>query len=197
MSESWNEHAKNWDRDQRVRSFADQAFASLIEHVNVRHDHWKRKRILDFGCGTGLLSEKLAPLVDKVVAVDTSPDMIDVLRRKEIDNVTAICANIDDPDVHSHAPWFSGFDLIVASSVCGFLPNYAFTIGVLSKALSANGFFVQWDWYSTGNDVFGLTIARISDAFEDAGLKCLYVGAAFAVTFEDGESPVLMGVAAT
>ena len=193
---NWDEHAKNWDRYPRVRSFADQAFASLIAYVNVYANDWRTKRLLDFGCGTGLLTEKLAPLAKEVVAVDTSPDMIDQLRRKEIENVTAICADIDDQDVHACAPWFTGFDLIVASSVCGFLPNYAFTIGVLSNALRTNGFFVQWDWYSTGDDEFGLTVARVSDAFGSAGLKCLYIGTAFAVPFEDGELPVLMGVAA-
>ena len=67
---------------------------SLIRHVNVDDNEWKSKRILDFGCGTGLLTEKLAPLVREVIAVDTSPNMIDVLRRKEIGNVTTICTDI-------------------------------------------------------------------------------------------------------
>ncbi len=111
MSENWDKHARNWDRDERVRFFADQAFVSLIKHVNIHDSVWKRKRILDFGCGTGLLTEKLAPLVREVIAVDTSPNMIDVLRRKEIGNVTAICADIDDYAVHSSAPWISELDL--------------------------------------------------------------------------------------
>lgn len=195
MSENWDEHARNWDRDEQVRSYADQAFLSLIKHVNVRDNEWKSNRILDFGCGTGLFAEKLAPLVKEVVAVDTSPTMIEVLRRKEIGNVTAICAEIIDHSAHSSAPWASEFDLIVASSVCGFLPNYELAIRVLSKTLRAHGYFVQWDWLSSRDDDFGLTMDRVSNAFSNAGLECVHVDEAFAVTFDDEEMPVLMGVA--
>ena len=39
-------------------------------------------RVLDFGCGTGLLTEKIAPLVNEIVAIDSSPKMIEVLRKK-------------------------------------------------------------------------------------------------------------------
>ena len=195
MSENWDEHANNWDRDERVRFYADQAFVSLTRHVNVDDNEWKSKRILDFGCGTGLLTEKLAPLVREVIAVDTSPNMIDVLRRKEIGNVTAICADIDDHAVHSSAPWFSEFDLIVASSVCSFLPNYELTIGVLSQSLSTTGYFVQWDWLSSSDDESGLTKDRVSNAFSRANLKCIHVDRAFAVAFDDEEMPVLIGVA--
>lgn len=195
MSENWDEHAKNWDRDERARHYADQAFISLTEHVSVHANEWKSKRILDFGCGTGLLTEKLAPLVRDVIAVDISPAMIDVLHKKEIGNVTAICTNIDDHAMRSSAPWFSDFDLIVASSVCGFLPNYEYTIGALSKTLNAAGYFVQWDWLSTGDDDSGMTIDRVSKAFNGADLKCIHLDEAFAVTFDDGKMPVLMGVA--
>lgn len=196
MSENWDEHAANWDRDERVRFYADQAFLSLIEHVDGRDNEWRSKRVLDFGCGTGLLSEKLAPLVGEVVAVDTSLNMIDVVRQKKIPNVTPICAGIGDADVASSAAWFSEFDLIVASSVCSFLPSYESTMGVLAQALTSTGYFVQWDWLSSGDDEFGLTSDRVSSAFREAGLKCVYVGSAFSVPFDDGTMPVLMGVAA-
>lgn len=197
MSENWDEILKNWDREEKVRFYADQAFVSLIKHVNVCDKKWKSRRILDFGCGTGLLTEKLAPLVREVVAVDTSENMIDVLRRKEIGNVTAICVEMIDNATHSSSPWFSDFDLIVASSVCGFLPDYERTIVVLSRALRANGYFVQWDWLSSGNDEFGFTTDRISNAFSRADLECIHVAPAFVVTFDDEEMRVLMGVASS
>lgn len=195
MPENWDEHAKNWDREEPVRFYADQAFATLIEHVNVLDNEWKSKRILDFGCGTGLLSEKLAPLVSDVIATDTSQNMIDVLRRKEISNVTAICTDIIDDGARRSETWFSDFDLIVASSVCGFLPNYELAVDALSQALSPTGYFVQWDWLSTGEEGFGLTVDSVSNAFSRAGLKCIHLDRAFAVPFGDEEISVLMGVA--
>jgi 2-polyprenyl-3-methyl-5-hydroxy-6-metoxy-1,4-benzoquinol methylase len=194
MSEDWDELAKNWDRGEGVQLFARQAFAALISYVNVYAKEWKSKRVLDFGCGTGLLAERLAPLVGEVVALDISQEMIDVLRAKKIQNVTAICADIGDRSVSS-ASWCSEFGLIVASSVCGFLPNYEATVDVLSQKLNATGYFVQWDWLSSGDDESGLTLDRISNAFTRANLKCVHIGTAFEMPFGDEKMPVLMGVA--
>ena len=194
MSENWNEHAKNWDREDGVQFYAKQAFAVLINHVNVYGNGWKSKRVLDFGCGTGLLAEKLAPLVGEVIAVDTSQKMIDVLHGKKIKNVTAICADIDDRSVNS-AAWCSDFDLIVASSVCGFLPDYEAMVDVLSQLLSVTGYLVQWDWLSSGDDGSGLTMDRISNAFTRANLKCIHIDRAFEIPFGSEKMPVLMGVA--
>ncbi len=36
MTASWDEHASDWDQDERVRDYAGKAFGSLICHVNVR-----------------------------------------------------------------------------------------------------------------------------------------------------------------
>ncbi len=194
MSETWDEHAENWDREEGVQFYASQAFAALSSHVNVCGNDWQNKRVLDFGCGTGLLTEKLAPLVGEVIAIDTSHKMIDVLRGKKILGVTAICADIDDHSVRS-AAWCSEFDLVVASSVCGFLPNYEATVGILSQTLSTTGYFVQWDWLSTGDDESGLTIDRVSNAFTGANLRSIFVDRAFDIAFDDEKMPVLMGVA--
>lgn len=194
MTENWDEHAKNWDQDEDARSYADCAFASLIKHVDVQNFEWKKKRILDFGCGTGLLTEKLAPFAKEVIAVDISPKMIEVLRSKQIGNVTSICANIDDDSVQASADWLVDFDLIVASSVCSFLPDYESTIETLSKVLVSNGHFVQWDWLASGDEEFGLTLDRVSNAIGISSLECVHIGKAFTFTTEDQEMPVLIGV---
>ena len=196
MPESWDEHAESWDQDESVRLYADRAFASLIEHVGVRDSRWKNARVLDFGCGTGLLTEKLAPLVGEVVATDTSPKMIDVLRRKEISNVITICADIIEGCGPRSEVRLSNFDLIVASSVCNFLPDYEMAVQALSRALGPTGYFVQWDWLSASDDGFGLTVDSVHNAFKGARLRSIHVGRAFDVTIGGEEMPVVMGVAA-
>jgi predicted TPR repeat methyltransferase len=197
MAEHWEAHAKMWDRDEQAHFFANQAFASLLEQVDLHQDVDKRRRVLDFGCGTGLLTEKLAPLVRGVVAVDTSPAMLNVLRNKHLENVDIHCANIDDDSVRSAARWFGDFDLIVASSVCSFLPSYETTLGVLAQALNPSGVFVQWDWLLDHevDDDDGLTIDRVRTACTKAGLRCDHVARAFSVLFDAEPSPVLIGVA--
>ncbi len=194
MTENWDDYAESWDRDAQPRYFSEQAFASLTSHVNLSAERSENTRILDFGCGTGLLTEKLAPLAKETIAVDTSPKMLEALRAKAIPNVTVVCADLDDPAVREEAAWLADLDLIVASSVCGFLPDYEGTVRNLCRALREGGHFVQWDWLASAvDDEYGLPPERISNALEIAGLQDVCVEEAFAISKDGANLPVLMG----
>ena len=58
MAKSWDEYAADWDNEPSALLYADKAFESLQQIVDIQD-----LRVLDFGCGTGLLSQKLSPLV--------------------------------------------------------------------------------------------------------------------------------------
>ncbi len=189
-------HAEIWDADEQARDFADQAFASLLPYADLELPHWKQRRVLDFGAGTGLMSEKLAPLVREVVAVDISQAMLDVLCRKGLTNVDVHCANIDKEEVRANAPWLGGFDLIVASCVCGILPNYQASLELLANTLNPDGVFAQWDWLITDpDDDDGLRCEEVETAFSAANLTTICIDRAFEVLFDADQTPVLMGVA--
>lgn len=55
-------------------------------------------RVLDLGCGPGLLAIPLASYAGEVVAVDVEPDMIAELRRAAPPNVAAVEARAEDVD---------------------------------------------------------------------------------------------------
>jgi hypothetical protein len=65
----------------------------------------------------------------------------------------------------------------------------------LARALKPGGIFAQWDWLldDPNSDADGLTLERVTTAFEAAGLTRVHVGHAFDSLFD--EEPVLMGVA--
>ncbi len=193
MNDKWEDQAAGWDDNEDVRYFADQAFASLLKHVNLRDGEWKSRRVFDFGCGTGLLTEKIAPFVGEVVALDTAQSMIEVLRKKSIANVTAVCGDFSDPKVQTSA-WCTDFDLIVASSVCGFLPNYESTLTRFLQILTPTGHFAQWDWLASDGEE-GMTLERIASAFRAAGFRQDVVEQAFSIEFDDGELVCLAGIA--
>ncbi len=195
--EAWHEHAKIWDQDEQARDYADQALASLLEHVDLHQGAWKQRRVLDVGCGTGLLTEKLAPLVREVVAIDKEPAMLAMLRDKQLANVTVRSVDLND-DAALSAPWLSDFELIVASSVCAFLPRYEHTVAMLARALSPGGLFVQWDWLVTQDDLEdedGLRLTDVAAAFANAELTPVHIARTFSVLFEAASAPVLLGVA--
>lgn len=58
MRNSWDEYADGWDSNPAVIAYAYKAFHAMRNTLNP--DGW---RILDFGCGSGLLTERLSDSV--------------------------------------------------------------------------------------------------------------------------------------
>ena len=191
--DTWDELAADWDTRADTRLYAERAFESWDRKAAPLISDLANSRVLDFGCGTGLLTEKLAPHCGHIVAVDTAAGMIEVLRNKvvekHIDNIIPLAIAIDAEAIREHSELSVGFDLVVASSVCSFLPNYDSTLRDLSSVLKPGGLFVQWDWLSE------MPIERIRRAYKASGLRDLGVEVAFAMTAKDESMPVVMGMA--
>lgn len=179
---SWDDAAASWDDDPAVRTYAGAAYRSLLEALEQRGQRLDGAAVLDFGCGTGLLTEAIAPKAGRVIALDISAAMVAVLERKVaaggLDHVEPIAGDLSrllaDPD---RAP----LDLIVASSVCGFLPDYPKTVTELASLLRPGGLFVQWDWAYTSSDEgpYGLKETQIEAALTGAGLVQVTVDIGF------------------
>lgn len=74
----WDKQAAAYDR-RTVRTYAEAYDLSIPRaRAVVAPD----QRVLDVGCGTGILSLGIAPHVAKVVGTDISPEMIEVARHK-------------------------------------------------------------------------------------------------------------------
>jgi len=70
--------SKTWDMNSRRVKNA-QSIATLIK---AKVPLQPAMRIMDFGAGTGLLSYFIAPEVESIVAVDSSPSMVEVFQEK-------------------------------------------------------------------------------------------------------------------
>ena len=64
--------------DYRLR-YVDEMAQSILERIPMSRE----MTIVDFGAGTGLLSERIAPHVGRIIAIDVSPSMIAKLREKK------------------------------------------------------------------------------------------------------------------
>jgi trans-aconitate methyltransferase len=90
------------------------------------------------------LTEILSPLVAEIVALDASDKMIQGLRQRHpLPNVVPVSGLLTEGMVQETACLQTKFDLIVASSVCGFLPDYPGTLQILRSLLAPQGIFVQ------------------------------------------------------
>ena len=154
----------------------------------------------DFGCGTGLLTEKLAPVCAVVVAVDTSEQMIDRLRRKidrlGLTNIHTTTEAVEHAVRDNTQLFGHPFDVVVCSSVCAFLDDYAGTTGTLVRLLRPGGLFVQWDWELDphAHEPFGLTRKQVRATLSGSGLEAIQVTGAFEVPMGDKTVRPLVGV---
>jgi len=165
MSE-WDEYADGWDQDSGARVYAEAANRSLSGLLDASERSLDGSRVLDFGCGTGLLTERLVLAGASVHAVDTSPAMIAVLDRKIAQRGwTKVTTAADLPNEPE------SYDVIVCSSVCAFLDDYRGTVAELVALLRPGGLFVQWDWERTTGTSHGLSRDEIEHVLGAVGLE--------------------------
>jgi 2-polyprenyl-3-methyl-5-hydroxy-6-metoxy-1,4-benzoquinol methylase len=185
---SWDDEADTWDDDPAVQAYSRAAFRSLQAVLDEAGVLLAGARVLDFGCGTGLLTAAMAAQAEHVVGLDLSKAMVDRLRAKRLPNVRALSGLVAD---HELGP----FDLITCSSVCAFVPDYPAVADTLTRLLAPGGLFVQWDWEfdPAVDDSFGLTRSAMHQALVGAGLEGVLVRVGFQEPFGDQTMAPLLG----
>jgi 2-polyprenyl-3-methyl-5-hydroxy-6-metoxy-1,4-benzoquinol methylase len=81
--------SKAYDRWSRIWNLARYTNCGIYEATLALLDE-RHQRVLDVGCGTGLMSAKLAATGRRVVGVDLSPEMIARARRLESGGFDAV-----------------------------------------------------------------------------------------------------------
>ena len=131
MADLFQEKAKDWDANDRRTRLASAIGASILERVGLH----ERMTVLDFGAGTGLIAGQIAPLVDRIVAADTSQAMLDKLASKpELKGkVETVCQDILED------PLDARFDLIVSAMAMHHVEDTARLIQRFSEHLNDEG----------------------------------------------------------
>jgi SAM-dependent methyltransferase len=91
------------------------------------------ERILDLGCGDGVLTKKLQDLGCEVVGIDASPDLVQAALRLNL-NVTLL--NAYDLDFHEE------FDAVFSNAVLHWIKDPDRVVGRVFRALRPGGRFV-------------------------------------------------------
>jgi 2-polyprenyl-3-methyl-5-hydroxy-6-metoxy-1,4-benzoquinol methylase len=107
MSE-FDEKARSWDADPERVQRAHVVAEAIREHVPLASD----TRVLDYGCGTGLLGFALLPHAGHVTFADDSEGMLEIVREK-IASTAATNAEAVLLDLTTDPPPAEHFDLIV------------------------------------------------------------------------------------
>lgn len=191
MSDNWDDYAEGWDTNPAVISYSNRAYQALTALTELT-----ACKVLDFGCGTGLLTEKIAQHASAVVALDPSAKMLTVLDNKQLANVATVAAELSPALINNDTRLQAGFDVIVASSSLAFVPDYIATLKLLKPLLAADGLLVQWDWLQApDSEGMGFSVNEIESAYKLAGYNHVTTTTAFSLEGPDGNMPVVMAYA--
>ncbi|HHF2858429.1 TPA: class I SAM-dependent methyltransferase [Vibrio diabolicus] len=188
MAQDWDGLAKNWESNPATEQFAQSVFEQLQQLTQL-----DGIKVLDFGCGTGQLSQRLSPMVKDIVALDASEAMIEELDKKELVNVEPVVDALSRGLVAQHPAFRGQFDLVVASSVLAFVEDLDASLKISHSLLNHGGYFVHFDWIAE-SEQDGFTLAKSIRALKDAGFTEVESQHVFDITSDGKTMSVLMGL---
>jgi len=168
--------AKSWDsKPQRVKgamSFASKVKEFLPSDISSFD-------VLDYGCGTGLVSFCFSDDVKSIEGLDNSTSMIEVYNEKSnkigMKNIKGFVHNINEQDLQKEK-----YDLIVTNMTMHHIKNTQDFISKLTYSLKPNGYLAIADLKTedgkfhsdnTGVEHFGFEFDKITEYFKNNNLK--------------------------
>jgi 2-polyprenyl-3-methyl-5-hydroxy-6-metoxy-1,4-benzoquinol methylase len=170
---NFDQDAASWDQLPRRVKVAQDIAQSMILELRPTPD----MDVLDFGCGTGLLTLALQPFVRSITGVDSSSGMLDVFQTKikeqHLSNVKANHVDLDKGDVLT-----GSYHLIVSSMTLHHVKNISPLIKQFYAILFPAGHLAIADldlddgkFHSNNDGVFhfGFDRAKLRKVFSEAG----------------------------
>ena len=130
----------------------------------------------DIGCGTGQLTETIAPHVRRVVAVDASPDMLDAARTRLHD-----APNVDlrQGDLESLPLQDGELDAAMLSLVLHYAPEPARALEEVARVLRPGGRLLIVDMLPHEREEYQQQMGHVWLGFSDRQLSRVLAGAGF------------------
>jgi ubiquinone/menaquinone biosynthesis C-methylase UbiE/DNA-binding transcriptional ArsR family regulator len=164
--------AANWDqmRTELIGSRTD-----LLAMMDLLDDDWT---VGDLGCGTGHLSETLAPVVRRVVAVDESGAMLNAARKRlsAFDNVDVRSGSVEALPVED-----GELDVALLFMVTHFVLEPAKVLAEVQRTLGPGGRLVIMDLTSHERQEYSLQMGHVWQGFSEEQMRSWVTEAGLAV----------------
>jgi len=170
----FNKDAAAWDENPGRVKMAHSAFEAIEGNLKLS----KEMDILDFGCGTGLLSLKLLPFVHSVTGADSSTGMLDVLNSKiKEQNLTGIKTLLIDIDKNEKLT--GSFDAVTSSMTMHHIKDPAVLIKHFYAIIKPGGFLCIADLDPDGGKFHENNDGVFHEGFRRDGMKKYFEDAGF------------------
>lgn len=146
----FDSRARSWDSNpvhqERSGAIADK----ILEMIPVHN----RMRAIEYGAGTGILGSMLAPHFKEIVLMDSSKEMVEVMKEKisvnSIENLIPVVADLEKEEYNGEQ-----FDLIYSQMVFHHIDDIGFLLGRLYKLLKPGGYLAIADLYKEDGSFHG------------------------------------------
>lgn len=152
--------AKKYDKEERI-----ELAKVIVKEVRQELQNSQSKSLMDYGCGTGLIGLELSDLVDSLLLVDSSEQMLEVVQEKisrsGITNVKTL-----HTDFTKEIPTLKS-DIIVMSLVLLHIPDTKKILQALFNILNDGGKLLIVDFDKNDN----ISHPKIHNGFSHEELK--------------------------
>ncbi|KAA8643935.1 hypothetical protein EYZ11_006408 [Aspergillus tanneri] len=186
----FNDEAATWDSNPTIQVATRLAFQTLQPIIQSLSDQNRTPGsaapcldVLEVGCGTGLLTVRVAPLVHEIVAVDTAQGMIDMLQTKittspVTQNIIPVCKLLQDPEDPVLPPMDQSnpagprrkFDLVLSHLVMHHIPDLRLFLHTLLDCLKPGAHVVLTDFEDFGPEAIKFHPPSKLDGVERHGI---------------------------
>ncbi len=136
----FNQAAASWDENPARQVMANTIAAAMLAAIPIESS----MTVLDFGCGTGLVSLALQPHVQRVIGIDITPGMLAIFDEKVraygITNVETHCLDLctqSAPDLQA--------DVIVSAMALHHIADLPSLLPTLVQLLTPGGYLAFAD----------------------------------------------------
>lgn len=163
-NDRFNAEAAAWDANPDVHRASDGALQAILTAMPSLPS--KNADVLEIGCGTGLLSLRLAPYVSSILAIDAAEGMIDALTQKLArpenggvrTRIRPLCVMLEDPEDKRLPPADASnpdgprakYDLITSHLVLHHIADLAAVLRTMHGCLRPGGEVALTDYEDFG-----------------------------------------------
>lgn len=191
--------ALNWDEKPRRVKLAEEVAAAIQEDISLSKE-WDA---LDFGCGTGLVTLQLAPVLRSITGVDSSSGMLERLNAK-IQESGYTNARTELCDLENGKLPSGKYHLITSSMTLHHIKEIVPLLKSLKTLLHPGGWIALADlefeggrFHEDPTGVFhhGFSVEELTTMLTTAGFASISIKTAAKIAKEDQTFPVLLATA--